>query len=536
VAVSDQTKRLRQRAKKLRQDGNWSRAREAYISLLKILPDDVDAQLDLGYICMQLEDFHGASRVYARMLEKNPRNAVVLANLGGALLRLGQPSEAKSVIEFALELDPKNIYARINLGGVLQSQGDLRAALANALEAVAIDPTHPLAFNNLGSALNDLALFNEAKHAYETSILLEPRQIDALINLAGVESKIGDASESTRRYEEVICLLPEEAVERRRAVEFFAAFEYLKVGNLKKGWDYYDGGFSPMVPLSGARSPKRVFEVPRWDGESLDGKRLLVWREQGLGDELMFATCLPELANLNGTVIVESDPRLVGALSRSFPQFLIRAESFLPGQGMQSFYNDFDLHVPLGSLMRYFRRDLVDFGRSNAFIKVDPEKMVKFSSRLAPYKKEHRLVGICWRSGKVDPVRSLGYTQLDEWGEVLQNPNVKFVNLQYGDCERELCAAEEKYGVEILRWPDVDLKDHLDDVFALMACLDLVVSVQTAVLMMAGAVGVRTVGFRSGGWSFFGLTDRDPWNLRKQLIYDFQSLQQCLLHLEPVDS
>lgn len=534
--MSDQTRRLRQKAQKLRRAGDWLSARETYLNLLKILPDDADAQLDLGYIYMQLEDFQSASRVYARMLEQNPRNAVVLANLGGALLRLGKPSDAKTVIEFALELDPKNIYARINLGGVLQSQGDFRAALANSLEAVAINPTHPLAFNNLGSALDDLALFKEAKHAYETSILLEPRQIDALINLAGVEAKIGDASESLRRYEEVIGLLPEEAVERRRAVEFFAAFECLKVGNFKKGWDYYEGGFSSMVPLGGARSPKRVFEIPPWTGEPLGGQRLLVWREQGLGDELMFATCLDELGALDGTIIVESDPRLVDALSRSFPQFIIRAESFLPNQGMQSPHSDFDLHVPLGSLMRYFRRDLRDFERSGAYIKVDPIKRAKFAARLAPYKEKYRLVGICWRSGKVNPVRSLGYTQLDEWGEVLRNPGVKFVNLQYGDCESELCAAEEKYGVEILRWPDVDLKDHLDDVFALMASLDLVVSVQTAVLMMAGAVGAETVGFRSGGWSFFGLTERDPWNLRKQIIPDFQSLQDYLLHLESRDS
>jgi len=309
------------------------------------------------------------------------------------------------------------------------------------------------------------------------------------------------------------------------------SFEYLKQGMLPEGWDCYEGGFSHLVPVAGARHPRRQFAVPRWNGEMLNGKTLLVWREQGLGDELLFATCLHELEALGGNVIVECDKRLVEPFTRSFPHYTVRDEAFSPDQGMQSPYKDFDLHVPLGSLMKYFRRDIKDFERSGAFMKTDPAKVAKFAERLAPYKDDYRLVGICWRSGRLDPVRNLGYTTLDEWGEVLQTPGFKFVNLQYGDCETELKQAEEKYGVEILRWPDLDLKDHLDDVFALMVCVDVVVSVQTAVLMMAGVMGARTIGFRSGGWAYFGKTDFDPWRLRENPLHDFKALNAKLSSL-----
>ena len=300
---------------------------------------------------------------------------------------------------------------------------------------------------------------------------------------------------------------------------------------MPEGWDCYEGGFSNLVPVAGARHPRRNFSVPRWNGEALNGKTLLVWREQGLGDELLFATCLHELEALGGKIIVECDRRLVDTFTRSFPQYTVRAEAFLPEQAMQSPYEDFDLHVPLGSLMKYFRRDIKDFERSGAYIKTDPAKVAKFAERLAPYKEDYRLVGICWRSGKLDPVRNLGYTTLDEWGEVLQTPGFKFVNLQYGDCEAELREAEEKYGVEILRWPDLNLKDDLDDVFALVHCLDAIASVQTAVLVMGGSVGVPTVGVKAGGWTTFGQFSNSPWNSKNKNVQAPQLLEPAIFEM-----
>jgi tetratricopeptide (TPR) repeat protein len=500
---------LRDQADQHRRAGHFARALEVYEAHLREQPDDYQALLDQGSVLMSLERFADAAQVYSKMVQIKP-NETVLSNLGAALIRLGRANEAKVVLDYALEINPKNINARINLGGVLQALGMHQENLKNALEAVSIDPTQPLAFNNLGSALFDLAKFPEAKHAFETAILLDSKNVDAQINIANIESKLGSPQASIEAYKKALSLLPTEAKQRAEAIRFYMSFEYLKQGILPEGWDCYEGGFSNLVPVAGARHPRRNFSVPRWNGELLNGKTLLVWREQGLGDELLFATCLHELEALGGKIIVECDRRLVETFTRSFPQYTVRVEAFLPEQAMQSPYRDFDLHVPLGSLMKYFRRDIKDFERSGAYIRTDPAKVAKFAERLASYKEDYRLVGICWRSGKLDPVRNLGYTALDEWGEVLQTPGFKFVNLQYGECEVELREAEEKYGVEILRWPDLNLKDDLDDVFALMQCLDAVASVQTAVLVMGGSVGSHTTGFKVGGWTTFGLRNRFP--------------------------
>lgn len=503
--------KVKQDAYRYRKADNLPKAISNFVAYLKIHPKDYIAALDLGELYMRAEQFDEACKVYAKILDYKPKDAVSASNLGGALLRAGRAEDAKALLLYALELDPKNVHARINLGGVYQALGDRKANLDNALEAVSLMPSSSLAFNNLGSALSDMALFNEAKHAYETAVMLEPTQVDALINLAGAESRAGDPARSAEMYERVIRLLPPQEKMRADAVKFYAAFEYLKQGNLEKGWDYYDGGFSLLVPLAGARSPRRRFDVPMWAGESLAGKTLMVWREQGIGDELLFYTCLHDLRDLGAKVIVESDKRLVSVLQRSFPEFLVRPEAFLPQCEGKALHADFDFHIPVGSLMRLFRPSFESFAGHGSFIKTDPQKVEKFRERLAPLKKGRKLAGICWRSGRLDPVRNLGYTTLDEWDPILKTPGLTFVNLQYGECEAEVVAAEERNGIEIIRWPDLNLKDDLDDVFALMQCLDVVVSVQTAVLIMGGCVGAPTVGVKAGGWIHFGVYPQNIW-------------------------
>lgn len=505
----DKLRKQREQAIGLRNAGNLEQAANAMQTYLIKAPNDREVALIYGDVLMRLERFDGAVKFYAKWIEKDNRDVLMLSNLGAALLREGKPADAKTILEYVLELDPKNVYARINLGGVYQSLGELNLALRNALEAVSIDPTRALTFNNLGSAFNDLAKFEEAKHAFETAVMLEPNQVDALINLASVESKLGNTDEAIRRYEEVIGLLPKEARHRREAIEFFAAFEYLRLGDTETGWRYYEGGFSPLVPLAGARSPKRVFKVPRWHGEGIEGKTLLVWREQGIGDELLFATTLKELEVTGAKVIVETDPRFVETFARSFPNFTVRPQAFNT-ETNGALYTDFDYEIPIGSLLRLYRPTLGDFDKNRPYIKVDPEKRAKFNERLAKY-RDKRLVGFCWRSGKLDPVRSLGYTNIEDWAELISQDDFTFVSLQYGNCEDEIQRVEQIACREVVRWSDLNLKDDLDDVFALISCLDFVVSVGTAVYPMAGAVGTRALMLGGRYWASLGSSTHYPF-------------------------
>lgn len=163
-------------------------------------------------------------------------------------------------------------------------------------------------------------------------------------------------------------------------MRFYAAFEYLKLGDLERGWNYYDGGFSPLVPQNGRRTPVRKFDVPEWRGESLQNKRLLVWREQGIGDEIMFGTCLPDLLLLDGCeVILETDSRMVSIWARTFPEFHVRPQSF--ASDGRSPFNDFDLHIPIGSLPEFFGlRVTHSKAHQQGFWRPTPERLLQPSS------------------------------------------------------------------------------------------------------------------------------------------------------------
>lgn len=506
-----QEPKLKTDAYRLRSKNDYPRAIEAFKSYIAKCPRDIVAAIDLGHCHMQMEQFGEASKVYAKILEQDPKHVIALCNLGGSLYRDGKPKDAKAILEYALQLDPKNLYANINLGGVLQALGDLKGNLNSALAAVSIEPRSAMAFNNLGSALSELAMFPEAKHAYETSAMLDSNQIDTLINLAAVEAKLGSSQEAVAMYERTLSLLPTREKHRAEAVRFYASFEYLKMGNLEKGWDYYEGGFSPMVPMAGARGPNRVFKVPKWNGEPLDGKRLLVWREQGLGDELLFGSCLHELQELNaGQIIIECDYRLATVLERSFPNYVVRPQSYC-AQTRESTYSDFDFHLPVGSLMKFFRRKIDDFQRGGPYV-VPNEKLVnEFQQRLKPF-MDKPLVGICWRSGRLNPVRNLSYTVLEDWLPILKSDKVRIVSLQYGDAEAEIQEFEGRHGVAIIRWHDLNQKDELDRVFALMKCLELVISVNTAPLRMAVALGLPVVTCQQSSWTSLGSNAiESPW-------------------------
>jgi len=499
---------LQKKAYAARLKAKWSTAGKHLEVLCKVYPNSIDFSLDLADCYIQLEDFQSAVRIYARAFELAPSDPSLAASFGGALLRSGKPHEAKTLLLHCLDLDPKHLAARINLGGVYQALGDLKACLNNALEAVSIDPTNAVAFNNLGSALSDLAMWAEAKHAFETALMLQPTQLDALINLASCEATLGNHANAIKNYEEVLLKLPSEAKQRAEAIRFFASFQYLQLGELKKGWEYYEGGFSTLVPITGARNPKLQTTLPIWNGQDLSNKRILIWREQGIGDEILFASCLPDFldkyTSTHCTLLCE--PRLTRVFERSFP----KADVF--GQLEEVDLTQFDYHLPLGSLMRFFRDAIEKFESPKPYLVADENLKLELERRLAPYRNEgKKLVGMCWRSGLLGPNRNGGYTNIDDWEFIRDTAkDFAFVSLQYGNAEPELLAAEAAFGVKILRWDDIDLKNDMDSVFALTLSMDMVVTVATSVSAIAGSLGVPTIYVAGRGWTWLG-QETFPW-------------------------
>lgn len=193
---------------------------------------------------------------------------------------------------------------------------------------------------------------------------------------------------------------------------------------------------------------------------------------------------------------------------RSFPHCHVRKQQFDVLSGLSTI-NDFDFHIPMASLTGLFRNDIASFEKGKPYLIPHPQRAHEFSNRLAKYQGK-KIVGICWRSGVVNADRSLHYAPLSSWKPIFDVKNTVFVNLQYGDCASELQQARENLGVDIIEWADLDLRNDLEGLAALMSNLDCVISVGTAVAQMAGALGKHLMLMTPRGWTLFG-QNHYPW-------------------------
>lgn len=455
-------------------------------------------------------------------------------NRANALRRAGRLAEAEELLRELVGIAPREWQPWHNLGQVLRDQGRVDEALAALRRATALEPAYGPNHAVLGELLHKLGRYNSAQAALQRCITLgwagdanvwtllgnTHRQLgrldEAIEHLRRVVSMVGGSAyarsnlgialaqaghldEALAEFDLALAQCPEDVT-----VLSNAAYAHLTAGRLDTGWALWEHGIE-----GGPRGRERLPEgVRRWAPDD-PGTRVLVYREQGVGDEIMFASVYGDLIDAAPDVIVECDRRLTGLFARSFPRATVRPFSFDPARGGETVVPpDFDRIVPAGSLPRHFRPDLRSFPDRRGYLVPDPERVARWRERLGDRRP---LVGISWRSIVKTAERRLEYTQLREWGEILTVGGVTWVNLQYDDCERELREAERRFGVGILRWPWLDLMNDFEEVAALTACLDLVLAPRNAVAMLSGALGVPTTMMGNAwDWSDLG-TGRSPW-------------------------
>lgn len=456
------------RANALRRAGKLDEAEQLLRELVAIAPDEWRPWHNLGQVLRDRKALHEAVAALRRAIALEPEYGPNHAVLGELLLKLGRLRSGQASLRRCIELGwnrDANVWTL--LGNAHRQLGELDDAVAVLQHVVdLLSEDSALAHSNLGVSLATAGRLDEAMRVFERAIELAP----------------GDA-----------------------AILANAAYVHLTSGRLETGWDLWEHGLG-----GGPRGVRRAPEgVREWTPDD-PGTRVLVYREQGVGDEILFASVYEDLIATAPSVIVECDPRLTTLLARSFPRADVRPYSFVPAQGGETIVPpDFDRIVAAGSLPRIFRADVPSFPERRSFLVADPERVAQWRERLAGHGRP--IVGISWRSIVKTAERRLEYTQLREWGDILTIPGVTWVNLQYDDCERELREAERRFGVEILRWPWLDLMNDFEEVAALTSCLDHVVAPRNAVAMLSGALGVPTTMMGNAwDWSDLG-TGRSPW-------------------------
>jgi hypothetical protein len=203
-------------------------------------------------------------------------------------------------------------------------------------------------------------------------------------------------------------------------------------------------------------------------------------------------------------IIVECDKRLINLFKRSFPNIIFREPKFNQNPPHDAFESDFSSHIAMGSLMNQFRSNIDFFPDSGGYLKPDSLLEKKWCQRIGQINYRKIRVGISWRSGILDPLRNAKYSTLSDWGVLLNPEYFEIFNLQFGDTHDEINDAENKFSIKINCWNDLDLKNDLDDVFALINNLDHVVTISSAVWTFSAALGIpTTLLLRSNHWAMF---------------------------------
>ena len=248
-------------------------------------------------------------------------------------------------------------------------------------------------------------------------------------------------------------------------------FTLLKNDKIKEGLNEYEWRWK----MSKFLPQQRHLSQPKWDGkQSLSGKRILLWCEQGVGDTIMWSSCLPLVTSRSKHVILECQEKLVPLLTRSFPDVEIKAED----RSRDKQRDDFDYHLPMGSLYKHFIDEIIENDKPDAYLVPDPARVTYWKDRLkslgrGPY------IGISWKSSNMSPERLPNYSSISEWSPILKIPDVRFINLQSTDYADDLSKVREELGVTVHNFDDLDQFNDIDDVAALCAAIDMAVSNKT---------------------------------------------------------
>ncbi|CAA7626517.1 Tfp pilus assembly protein PilF (modular protein) [Candidatus Terasakiella magnetica] len=482
--------------------GRLEEAEASYRSALEIKPDYAMAHNNLGNVLIDLGRLEEAETSCRSALEIKPDLVEVYCNLGNALKDLGRLETAEASYRRALEIKPDFAEAHNNLGNVLINLGRLKEAETSYRRTLEIKPDFAGAHNNLGNALIDLGRLEEAEASCHSALEIKP-------NFAEVYSTLAHALLDLWQLEaaKTACLRALAVSPHLQQARLNLALILFALGEMTEAWGHYEARWHCVE--KGSFSPPRPFPQPRWQGEDLRGRCILVWGEQGIGDELVFFALLPELIRRGARCIVESDPRLQPLLARSFPAVETVERSHPPNP--RCLAPDIDFQMPAASLAALLRPSLDGFQPLLPYLTPDPALVAAFRQAYG----SGCLIGISWwsQNKRLGPRFSI---PLSIWRPLLETKGCRFVSLQYGDRKAEIADS----GLPLVVDDSVNPLTDLDRFAAQMAAMDLVISIDNSTVSMATALGkpvwnlVNTVP----DWRIGQTGDTSPWHPTMRLF------------------
>jgi Flp pilus assembly protein TadD len=455
-------------------EGNLQQAQEMCVEILGKNPDDTEALQLLGLIYGKQGQFEQAAKVLGRVIELRPKSPKTYNNFGFALMKTGNLDGARKAFENAILLQSDFKQAHNNLGLILKKIGNFSQAESAFQKALQIDAKYGEAVGNLGMLYLAEGKFELAAENLRKAIGFMPKVIEFYNNLGTALMELEKFDEALAAFNVALKMDPQLAQSHHNR-----ALVLLLRGEFEQGWKEFEWRWKN----SNFATPIRPFNQKRWNGNAEGVGKLLIWAEQGIGDEVQFSGLIPLVMAKGIKVVFECDKRLVSIMQRSLPEAVIVGRSEVPAKELSD--KSITHQIPLCSLPMVLGWPL-DL-KSN----IVPDENLRGQLR-NKYKggEDVLLVGVSWRSGnrQEGPKRSIDLEKLEP---IFKTVGVKFVSLQYGDCLKEIEDTNKRFGISIINDETINPLTDLEGFAAQTAAMDVVISVDNSTVHFAGAMGVK---------------------------------------------
>lgn len=455
--------------------GEKEKAEQYYLSALSIVPDNVYALLGLANLYLDQHQFLESVKTYRKAHQIAPESAAAAAGLIRSLLYVKDSDSALTIALDAYDRHPDDPLIWLLTGDAYRAHD-----LLNKSEKLLRDftKTYPQVLRGWVALVETQFQsrdFNDALHTLEEAIAQGHQDISIYELKARILSSMGKQKASQKIYSD----LAKQAPDNSRLVLNFA-LQSLLFGHYAAGWDAYAQRLNVVTTTS--RKPP---SLPKWTGENLGAQYLLILAEQGIGDEVMFASCFADAMQFTPKLVIDCAPKLETLFRNSFPDQIIH------GGEQKADYEWLDqypigAYIFSGDLPGIFRRSNQSFPVRLSYLSANKDRIDYWSQMLASL-GDGLKVGISWVGGMQETRRRWRSLPLKDMKPILSNPDTHFISLQYTKCQPEINAFKKRFGITVHHWQDAI--DDYHETAALVSSLDLVISVQTSVVHLAGALG-----------------------------------------------